>query len=287
MNVMLSDYFKLFLHIISPKKGLTLFAGLLANNKTVFIKNYLIERFIKKYGVNMQEAALEMPADYPDFNTFFIRRLKPGVRQIAPAEVVSPADGVVSELGRIHQGQLIQAKGIDYSVDELLSCDKALSEPFHEGLFATIYLSPKDYHRIHMPIDAQLDMMIHVPGTLFSVQPLTTRHIKKLFSRNERLVVFFNTALGPMAMILVGATIVGSIGTAWQGTLPRGDEIKVTHYTPDGLYNTVFKQGDEMGYFKLGSTVIVLFGKDIPLAWDASLQAGSSIQLGEPLALLN
>ncbi len=286
MNVMLSDYFKLFLHYILPKKALTIFAGLLANNKTVFIKNYLIEGFIEKYGVNMQEAALETPSDYPDFNTFFIRKLKSGVRQMASVDVVSPADGVVSEFGRIHRGKLIQAKGIDYLVNDLLSCDKALSEPFHEGLFATIYLSPKDYHRIHMPIDAQLELMIHVPGTLFSVQPFTTQHIKKLFSRNERLVVFFSTALGPMAMILVGATIVGSIGTAWQGTLSRSSDVKVTHYKPDGLYNTAFKKGDEMGYFKLGSTVIVLFGKDISLVWDDALYAGSSIKLGEPLALL-
>ena len=137
-----------------------------------------------------------------------------------------------------------------------------------------------------MPIDAELEAMIHVPGTLFSVQPLTTRHIKNLFARNERLVVFFKTALGPMAMVLVGATIVGSIGTAWQGTLPRAEQRKAFNYTPDGPVNTTFKQGDEMGYFKLGSTVIVLFGKDVALAWGEGLKAGCSIQLGEALALL-
>ena len=143
--VMFSDYIKLFLQYILPKKGLTRFAGLLASNKTPFIKNYLIKGFIEKYHVNMQEAALESVSDYPDFNTFFIRRLKPGLRKIAPAAVVSPVDGVVSELGVIHHGKLIQAKGIDYGIEELLACDPAVSEVFHDGLFATIYLSPCAY----------------------------------------------------------------------------------------------------------------------------------------------
>lgn len=282
---MLSDKLKLFLHYILPKKALTVVAGLLAANKIPSVKNYLISTFIKKYKVNMQEAVYEAPSDYPDFNTFFIRHLKPGVRPYASTAVVSPVDGMISEIGRIHQGQLIQAKGIDYRVDELLACDKMRSELFHEGLFATLYLSPKDYHRVHMPIDAELEAMIHVPGTLFSVQPLTARSIQRLFARNERLVVFFNTALGPMAMVLVGATIVGAIGTAWQGTLPRPYKTKTYTYTPEGPFNTTFKQGDEMGYFKLGSTVILLFGKEASLAWEDSLMAGSALKLGEALAV--
>jgi phosphatidylserine decarboxylase len=189
----------------------------------------------------------------------------------------------VSEFGAIQSGQLLQAKGKYYSVDALLSVDKTRSDVFEQGSFVTLYLSPKDYHRVHMPCAGVLQNMIHVPGQLFSVQPATTRHIPKLFVRNERLVLLFDTAFGPMAVVFVGATIVGKIGTRWQGDLPRSRTIQsyqndVTHWS-DEIKSV--KQADELGYFKLGSTVILLFAREIAFA--PELEAGMSIRWGEAL----
>ena len=233
--------------------------------------------------MDMQEAIHESVDAYVSFNDFFTRHLKPGLRPIAEADIVSPVDGFVSEFGRIEKGQLLQAKGKYYSVQELLASDKAQSDVFEQGSFITLYLSPKDYHRVHMPLLGKLQDMIHVPGALFSVQPATTRHIPRLFARNERLVLLFETELGPVAVVFVGATIVGAIGTCWQGDLPRPRRIKsyqdeLLEWTDD---KKSLKKADELGYFKLGSTVVLLFARAVN--WTPALEAGMSIRLGEAL----
>lgn len=263
-----------------PKYGLTVFAGCVAEIKNQRIKNYIIQRFIKAYQVNMGEALIEDPCAYSCFNDFFVRHLKPECRPLAEAELISPVDGCVSELGRIEEGQLVQAKGRHYSVEELLACDKEVANQFIHGQFATLYLSPKDYHRVHMPIDATLTSMTYIPGALFSVQPATAQTVPKLFARNERLVVNFETSKGPMVMVMVGATIVGAIGTSWHGDLIRSKKSHTFHYD-----NIPFRQGDEMGYFKLGSTVILLFANGDEITWNNNLVAGKPVRFGEALSL--
>lgn len=280
---MLPDPITALPHYLFPKKALTAFAGLLANVQTPCVKNYIIEQFIKTYAVDMSEAKEANPRNYASFNDFFIRPLKPGCRPIATADLVSPVDGCISEIGNIQSGQLLQAKGRYYSVEDLLACDSPISTQFNNGRFATLYLSPKDYHRVHMPIQGMLKQTIHIPGRLFSVQPLTTRLIPQLFARNERLVVFFNTSVGLMAMVLVGATIVGSIGTSWQGDLLRSHEKQFTDYTRNQVKPLMLQQGAEMGYFKLGSTVILLFTGASNVHWNTALQAGSVIRLGQEI----
>ncbi|MBA2652039.1 MAG: phosphatidylserine decarboxylase [Tatlockia sp.] len=279
---MLTDHLKTIPLFILPKHGLTNFAGLMANIKISAIKNWLIRDFIQRYEVNMAEASEENPENYSCFNEFFIRHLKPECRPLAKADIISPVDGSVSELGQIKEGQILQAKGRYYTVAELLACDAEQSRQFNKGCFATLYLSPKDYHRVHMPIDAQLKEMIYVPGKLFSVQPRTARVIPQLFARNERLVCFFETKLGPMAMVLVGATIVGAIGTRWQGDLKRSRKIQKLDLSSLEAKSFI-KQGEEMGYFKLGSTVILLFAEGKEIHWQESLKAESSICYGQSM----
>ena len=283
MNDMPSDHIKTIPQYIAPKRALTAFAGFMANLKIPAIKNYLIHDFIQKYQVNMQEAVDEQVEHYACFNDFFIRHLRPECRPVAEAAVVSPVDGVISEIGRITSGRLLQAKGRDYTVSELLTSESALSAQFDNGSFATLYLSPKDYHRVHMPMDATLKEMIYVPGKLFSVQPTTARVIPRLFARNERLVVFFDTSVGLMAMVLVGATIVGAIGTAWHGDIRRGRQKVRFDYTDNTAVNTALQKAVEMGYFKLGSTVVLLFADGERMQWRPDLQAGSGIRFGEAL----
>lgn len=284
---MLNDYLKSLPQFLLPKVILTRFAGFIAELKNPTLKNYIIQRFIKKYGVNMREAREENPRAYACFNDFFIRHLKPESRPLAQADIVSPVDGIISELGPIKEGQLIQAKGRYYSVDELLAADSSLSMQFKKGHFATLYLSPKDYHRIHMPIDASLREMIYVPGKLFSVQPATARIVPRLFARNERLVAFFDTEAGLMAMVLVGATIVGAIGTRWQGDIPRASNKVQFNYLDKNPDERFVKQGEEMGYFKLGSTVILLFADGQKIQWLDDLGAGQAIRYGQPFGTFN
>jgi phosphatidylserine decarboxylase len=279
--VMLRDYLKTCPQYVVPKQSLTRFAGLMANVKIPVIKNHLITRFISKYNVNMSEAYEENPLNYACFNDFFIRHLKPEKRPLAKADIVSPVDGIVSELGKIEQGQILQAKGRYYTVEELLASSQSVSNTFTNGHFATLYLSPKDYHRIHMPIDARLRQMIYVPGKLFSVQPATARVVPQLFARNERLVALFDTSAGLMAMVLVGATIVGAIGTSWHGDIKRSKNKQEFDY--QGI---PFLQGAEMGYFKLGSTVVLLFADGEKIKWLDGIKAGDSIQYGQALGLL-
>lgn len=278
-NMMIRDYLKSIPHIILPKHGLTLYAGLMANAKIQRLKNRLIRRFIEKHGVNMQEAEQTDLAHYACFNDFFIRHLKPGCRTISAADIVSPVDGSMSELGDIDAGKLLQAKGRYYSVEELLACDKQTAQAFHSGHFMTLYLSPKDYHRVHMPITGRLTEMTYVPGRFYSVKPALSRVIPNLFARNQRLVVTFQTPIGPMVMVLVGATVVGRIGTTWEGDIKRSRQIRKTVYTGE----KIIKKGEEMGYFKLGSTVILLFSQEVKMRWLETHQSGNSIRLGEAL----
>lgn len=269
-------------HYLLPKLALTRFADFVANLEISWLKNRIIHRFIRKYQVNMAEAIEENPENYRSFNDFFIRQLKPEIRPLADTTVVSPVDGIISELGRIHRGSLIQAKGISYHLNQLLK-DESMSQTFSQGCFITLYLSPKDYHRVHMPMDGEYIKSIYVPGSLFSVQPLTVRKIPRLFARNERLIVFFDTPVGPMAMILVGATGVGAIHSYWHGRLKRNHQLS---QVPAAALNsdTIHRQkGAEMGYFELGSTVILLFADGNTIKWLPHLKAGDPVLFGGPL----
>ncbi|MCE0722031.1 MULTISPECIES: archaetidylserine decarboxylase [Legionella] len=276
------DLIKTLPQYLIPQHGLTSLAGCLAEVKNTKVKNYIIQRFISKYQVNMSEALIEDHTAYSCFNDFFIRQLKPGCRPLADADIISPVDGCVSEIGSIEQGQLIQAKGRYYSVADLLACNNNVASQFINGHFVTLYLSPKDYHRVHMPMDAKITSMTYIPGALFSVQPSTVRIVPRLFARNERLIIFFSTETGPMVMVMVGATIVGAIGTSWHGDIKRSKTRVDFEYNQD-KEQRVMAQGDEMGYFKLGSTVVLLFANDMQVHWNEALRAGSAIRLGEAL----
>jgi phosphatidylserine decarboxylase len=282
---MFFELLKTLTQYLIPQHGLTAFAGCLADVKNPRVKNYIIRRFISKYSVNMSEALIEDPGLYSSFNDFFIRPLKPECRPLAQADIISPVDGCVSEIGMINEGQLVQAKGRYYSVEELLSCDLVTAQQFIQGQFVTLYLSPKDYHRVHMPMDAELQSMTFIPGALFSVQPTTTRMVPKLFARNERLAVFFKTKVGPMAMVLVGATIVGAIGTSWHGDLKRGKNKISFDYTQDATHKKIAR-GNEMGFFKLGSTVVLLFANGNQVRWLESLKAGSTVRFGQAIGCI-
>lgn len=282
---MFRDVLKTLPQYLIPKHGITALAGYFADVKSPRLKNFLIRNFIRKFDVDMSEAIIEDPKSYDCFNDFFIRHLKPECRPLSQSDIICPVDGCISEIGKIERGQLLQAKGKYYSVQELLACDGQLAEQFVQGQFATLYLSPKDYHRVHMPIDAELVSMTYIPGALFSVQPATTRVIPKLFARNERLAIFFKTKIGPMVMVMVGATIVGAIGTSWHGDVKRSKKLERFDYS-EQFSNKIISQGSEMGYFKLGSTVVLLFANGEKIQWDKELLAGSKIQLGKPMAII-
>jgi phosphatidylserine decarboxylase len=241
-----------------PKQLLTSLAGRFASSESGALTTSVIRWFIGRYGVNMSEAAEPDITRFATFNEFFTRALKPGARPLAHADLVCPVDGAISQLGATNGDQIFQAKGHQYATTALVGGDAALAAQFTNGQFATIYLSPKDYHRIHMPCDGELTRMIHVPGALFSVNPATARGVPGLFARNERVVCVFNSARGPVVMVLVGATIVGSMGTVWHGVVnpPRPGTMREWRYDPGQVS---LKQGDEMGRFLLGSTVVLLF----------------------------
>lgn len=282
---MFRDVLKTLPQYLIPKHGITALAGYFADVRNPRLKNFLIRNFIRKFDVDMSEALIEDPKSYDCFNDFFIRHLKPESRPLSQSDVICPVDGCISEIGKIERGQLLQAKGKYYSVQELLACDGQLAEQFVQGQFATLYLSPKDYHRVHMPIDAELVSMTYIPGALFSVQPATTRVVPKLFARNERLAIFFKTKIGPMVMVMVGATIVGAIGTSWHGDVKRSKKLERFDYS-EQFPDKIISQGSEMGYFKLGSTVVLLFANGEKIQWDKELLAGSKIQLGKPMAII-
>lgn len=271
------------LQYILPKQLLTFIMGLFANCKLPWLKSFLIQHFIQRYSVDMQLAAQEDPTAYACFNDFFIRHLKADLRPITTSGIASPVDGVLSQFGALDKGMFIQAKGHQYLIDELLACEKSQAEAFYSGRFATFYLSPKDYHRIHMPVDGTLQKMIYVPGQLFSVQPATAQGIPKLFARNERLVIFFDTPLGAMVMILVGAVIVGAMHTVWHGDIQRCKHRKVYDYLTTDTPPVMLSRGEEMGHFKLGSTVILAFAEGQRITWLPTLTTGSEVVFGQKI----
>lgn len=278
----MSDRLPVLPQYLFPKQALTSFAGWVAGKERGAVTTWIIRRFVAKYGVDMGEALDSDIASYPSFNAFFTRALKPGARPIAKSDLVSPVDGAISQFGPIEGDQIVQAKGHSYSTTALVGGDAGLAGKFTHGSFATLYLSPKDYHRIHMPCDGRLVRMIYVPGDLFSVNPTTARGVPGLFARNERVVCVFESARGPFVLVLVGATIVGSMATVWHGVVnpPRGGEVRAWHYT-DTLID--LKKGEEMGRFLLGSTVVMLFPPP-PLVFNAQWSPARSIRLGEAMA---
>lgn len=278
----MSDRLAVLPQYLLPKQALTLLAGRIAGARGGRWTTRLIEWFVKRYQVNMAEAANPDVASYPTFNAFFTRALKPGARPLARAELICPVDGAISQFGALQKGQIFQAKGHHFSSTALVGGDAALAARFDDGHFATLYLSPRDYHRIHMPCDGRLTRMIHVPGDLFSVNPTTARGVPGLFARNERVVCVFESARGPFVLVLVGATIVGSMATVWHGVVnpPRPGEVREWTYDDPALS---FKQGDEMGRFLLGSTVVMLFPKG-PLAFNPAWAPAGAIRLGEAMA---
>lgn len=275
---------KLFivLQYVLPQHLLSRIVGLLAENETPWLKNFLIEKFIRQFRVNMNEAAQSDYKLYHNFNSFFTRPLADGVRKICAEGIACPADGQISQLGKIEYGRIFQAKGQSYSAVELLGGDEELAKKFDDGLFATVYLSPRDYHRVHMPAAGKLLRSIYVPGDLFSVNTTTAENVPRLFSRNERLVAIFDTQYGEMAVVLVGAMIVAGIETVWSGQVaPRLRKIEVQDFAAP-LDPVQLEKGAEMGRFKLGSTAIVLFRQDSGLQWQAA--AGDAVLMGQLLA---
>jgi phosphatidylserine decarboxylase len=246
-------------------------------------KNAFIKSFIRVYGVDMSEALEPNPEAYPCFNAFFTRPLKPEARPLCAEgdALLCPADGTISQIGDISDEQIFQAKGKAFSTTELLGGDADRAKPFLNGKFATIYLSPRDYHRLHMPLAGALREMIHVPGRLFSVNAATTNFVPKLFARNERVAALFDTAAGPMALVLVGAINVASIETVWHGvvTPPTAKSIRIWNYAENA---PSLAKGEEMGRFNMGSTIIILFGKDA-IAWENHRVPGSPVRMGQAL----
>ena len=267
-----------------PKGALTNFAGRVAGAKGGAYTTRLIRWFVGKYNVNMSEAANPDIASYKTFNEFFTRALRPDARPLADAAYVCPVDGRISQFGDIEDDQIFQAKGHKFSTTALVGGDAQLAAQFQHGSFANLYLSPRDYHRIHMPLDGKPTRMIYVPGELFSVNPTTARGIPGLFARNERVVCVFDTAHGPFVMTLVGATIVGSMATVWHGVINPPRLPQVTEWKYDDQ-NIMLKKGDELGRFLLGSTVVMLFQKDV-LQFNPTWQPAGPVQLGEEMAQL-
>ena len=253
------------------------------------LKNFLIKQAIKFFKIDMSIAEHSDIEAYEHFNAFFTRPLKAEARPFVSGmkELGCPVDGAVSQIGPIENGRIFQAKNYDYSLVTLLGGDENRAKPFEDGAFTTIYLSPRDYHRIHMPIKGELMEMVHVPGRLFSVNTRTTENVPGLFARNERVVAIFDTELGPMAMILVGAIFVGSMDTVWAGNVaPRkGNYVHKWDYRNrhKDVEPIILEKGEEMGRFNMGSTVIVLFGKNV-ITWSDDLKAGTPVQMGQLLA---
>lgn len=266
----------------TPQLAVSRLAGRLADNeRTPAIKNRVVKWFINRYGVDMSEAIEPDPTAYPSFNAFFTRALKPGLRPLAEGEktIISPVDGSISQLGQVDADRVFQAKGQSFSLIELLGGDEKRAEAFADGEFSTIYLSPKDYHRIHMPMAGTLREMVYIPGKLFSVNPATAENVPNLFARNERVACIFDTDAGPMALVLVGAMIVGSVETVWSGVVaPSGGPVAATRYEGDQARQ--FAKGEEMGRFRLGSTIVMVMPKG-SVSWNAGQVAGKQVRMGE------
>lgn len=270
----------------SPHHLVSRLMGLASDCRTAAVKNWMISTFVRRYGVDMTEALVQDPLAFETFNAFFTRELRPDARPLAaePHSILCPADGAISQLGPIEQGRIFQAKGHSYGLTSLLGGDENRAAPFTDGEFATVYLSPRDYHRVHMPCAGTLREMVHVPGRLFSVNPLTASHVPELFARNERVVCIFDTEYGPMALVLVGAMIVASIETVWAGLVtPHKNKVRSVRYDDAGRAPIHLEKGAEMGRFLLGSTVIVLFGQD-RVRWAGTSGARGPVRMGELLA---
>ena len=268
---------------VVPQRTISDLAGRFADSdRTPAMKNRVIKWFIDRYGVNMSEAAESDPTAYPTFNAFFTRALKPGARTVddTPNVFVSPVDGAISQLGQITEDRVFQAKGQSFSLTELLGGDEQRADAFREGEFATIYLSPKDYHRIHMPLAGTLKEMVYVPGKLFSVNPVTAENVPNLFARNERVACIYDTPAGPMALVLVGAMIVGSVETTWAGVVAPGSGEVASWQYPQDEAPVQFEKGDEMGRFRLGSTVVVVMPRG-SVSWNTDQVAGKTVRMGE------
>ena len=279
------DRLKVLPQYCVPQHLLSRCVGLLAESRWPLIKNTFIDFFLNQYNIDMSIAAEPDPRAYACFNDFFTRALKEGVRPITQEGIACPADGAISQLGKIEEDRIFQAKGHHYTLTQLLGGDEAVAAPFVNGAFATVYLSPKDYHRVHMPFAGTLKEMIYVPGQLFSVNTVTAGQVPGLFARNERVVCLFETELGPMAVVLVGAMIVASVETVWAGLVtPPKRQLKRVDYQKQPEAMTL-DRGAEMGRFKLGSTAIVLFGPN-KVQWNPSLKAGLTVSMGEQMASL-
>jgi len=281
----MNSLFILLQHLL-PQHLLSRLTGWLAASEIEWLKDPLIRLFANHFKVEMQEAAEPELSAYPSFNAFFTRALAEGARTIDGASdgIACPADGAVSQLGAIKAGEIFQAKGHSYSCEDLLA-DKERAEVFNNGQFATIYLSPKDYHRVHMPVAGTLTAQTYIPGKLFSVNQVTAENVRGLFARNERLVCHFDTEFGPMAMVLVGAMIVAGIETVWSGQVappPRQPTTLDFSRAPAGVS---LLKGDEMGRFMLGSTVILLFPEN-SMAWEQQFQANTPTRMGERLGTI-
>lgn len=265
-----------------PKRLLTELMGHLADLRGGALTRAMVRRFVARYQVDMSEAADPRIESYPTFNEFFTRPLREGVRPIADAPFVCPVDAAISQFGPIEHDQIFQAKGHSYSTRALVGGDEQLARAFDHGHFATLYLAPRDYHRIHMPCAGRLTRMIHVPGDLFSVNPLTARHVPGLFARNERVVCVFDTEYGPFVNVLVGATIVGSMATVWHGVVnpPRPHGIREWRYDGQDIR---LAQGQEMGRFRLGSTVVMLFPRNV-VSFHPDWAPARPVKLGEAMA---
>ena len=266
-----------------PKHLITRFGGNLAESENKFIKTRFINFFLNNFDINMSEAEQSDPSAYKSFNAFFTRALKAGIRPIDEASnsVACPADGAISQIGDISAGEVFQAKGKSFDVTTLLGGNAEDSAPFNNGHFATIYLSPRDYHRVHMPIDGKLRKTIYCPGPLFSVNQTTAENVDSLFARNERLVSIFDTEAGPMAYVMVGAMVVGGMETVWQkNVFSDRREPLVTDYSDQDIR---LNKGDELGRFKVGSTVILAFAENT-ITWNEKFAAGASTLTGEALA---
>ena len=280
----MSDRLAVLPQYLLPKQALTALAGKAAGARAGRLTTSVIDWFVQRYQVNMAEAANPDTASYATFNEFFTRELRADARPLALADLICPVDGAISQFGAIERDQVFQAKGHHYSTTALVGGDVALGAQFVDGSFATLYLSPRDYHRIHMPCDGRLLRMIYVPGALFSVNPTTARGVPGLFARNERVVCVFESRYGPFVLTLVGATIVGSMATVWHGVVnpPRLPKVREWRYDDQRME---LKQGQEMGRFLLGSTVVMLFPKG-PLAFNSTWAAAMPIRMGEAMARL-
>ncbi|TFI59293.1 phosphatidylserine decarboxylase [Sphingomonas parva] len=278
----MSDRLKILLQHVLPKQGLTRLAGRVAGAKGGRMTTRLIRWFVRKYKVDMAEAADPDIAGYASFNDFFTRSLRDGARPIARADFVCPVDGAISQFGAIDDHRILQAKGHAFTTTELVGGDAALASRFRHGSFANLYLSPRDYHRLHMPCEGRLTQMIYVPGTLFSVNPTTARGVPNLFARNERVVcVFDSPEHGPFVMVLVGATIVGSMATVWHGVVNPKRTGRVSEWRYDDR-SIVLNKGEEMGRFLLGSTIVMLFAKD-RIVFNEDWAPERPVRLGEPM----